>query len=414
MQSREDLMKLAMGGCGSQIGMFAGCGTIIGSLVILVICALTGFLTISVNDFVREFTSLSNPTVAISDALDSSVVQVNNAAPAEETSRVPQSSFIPTEPFQPVPLVTAYDGNVNLRYGPGTRYAIIGKLLNNGSLEIIGRNPDATWWLVYAEDGPAWISNSVVSTSYLHDNIPVYENAPTLVPIGPAEPVPTAAPSSRVIPDASPILPSGTPIPSANEPRTYVKESIGYKQLDATLSGDPMSASFSPHRDPIILTEGVKLHLVAGDGSYSKSLLESNASLKLQGGVVWSPDGKFIAFVIENTSCQPCRSVAVMRMDTVSLWDNKQDKPEFFFLKTPNGLNAEAPRWTQDGRLLINVYQTGPADGTTYVYDTSGRGEVAKDLYYLSTSHDGQQWYPWQPGKTWQAGRSGRPDSYYQ
>jgi hypothetical protein len=62
---------------------------------------------------------------------------------------------------------------------------------------------------------------------------------------------------------------------------------------------------------------------------------------------------------------------------------------------------------------LVNVYPGEPADGVAYIYDISGRGQVATGVYVLSSGLDGQRWLPWRPGRIWRAGVSERPDSYY-
>jgi hypothetical protein len=121
--------------------------------------------------------------------------------------------------------------------------------------------------------------------------------------------------------------------------------------------------------------------------------------------VVWSPDGEYLAFMVDYKAkkCRPCRAVGLVRMADESI----------FFLQTPDNLDSEAPRWTQDGRLVINVHPSEPASGETYIYDVTGRGQKASGLLVLSTSHEGQKWYPWQPGRSWRAGISERPDTYY-
>lgn len=70
------------------------------------------------------------------------------------------------------------------------------------------------------------------------------------------------------------------------------------------------------------------------------------------------------------------------------------------------------PRWVQDGRLLVTIYKDDPANGTVYIYDAQGRGQIAQGTYVLSSSQDGQRLSPWLPGKTWTVDPS-RPTSYY-
>jgi hypothetical protein len=82
------------------------------------------------------------------------------------------------------------------------------------------------------------------------------------------------------------------------------------------------------------------------------------------------------------------------------------------YLNPPEGYGMRFPRWTQDGRLLVTVYKDDPANGTVYVYNASGRGQVAEGNYLLSSNTEGQKWYPWLPGKSWTVEPS-RPTSYY-
>jgi len=82
------------------------------------------------------------------------------------------------------------------------------------------------------------------------------------------------------------------------------------------------------------------------------------------------------------------------------------------FLQALDNLDTDAPRWTQDGRILVNVHPGEPAKGTAYVYNIYGEGQPVEGVYILSTSHEGQKWFPWRPGRVWRAGGSERPDSY--
>jgi hypothetical protein len=75
-------------------------------------------------------------------------------------------------------------------------------------------------------------------------------------------------------------------------------------------------------------------------------------------------------------------------------------------------LDTDMPRWTQDGRLLINAHPGEPADGVAYIYNIYGESQKAEGIYILSASHEGQKWFPWLPGRIWQAGVSERADSY--
>ncbi len=216
-------------------------------------------------------------------------------------------------------------------------------------------------------------------------------------------PASSSAPISSAPNTLAPPPPVGTPTPGAAQSRVFVEDTEGYRQLGYQLSAAPASASFSPTGDQIAVTEGIKLYLVTADAFEGQILLAENGILRPIGGAVWSPDGKYIAVVLEKLNCSTCRSVGLVRLSDGSV----------SFLQTPPNLGSDTPRWTQDGRLLVNVHPGEPADGTTYIYDLSGRGEVAVGTYALSTSHDGQRWFPWRPGRTWRGGVSERPDTYY-
>ena len=410
----NDLTKLIAGSCGTQIGMLFTCGTFAGVLMVCAVCAFSGVLSVTLNDFAREVSSLSEPAAGLNNGVELAAMndpKSGSPAVTESEGSAPQAApILPTAtPVGPPPMVTAHDGRVNLRIGPSTSYPRIGLLPHNASLEIVGRNQEGTWWLVSTTDGLAWVFNGVVATTNLHNNIPIVDiTLPPLSKISDPSARATAAATQAIVvpqPTPTPTISPGTPTPQANLDRVFVQQTVGYKQLRQHLSAPPMSENFSPQGHVIAITEGVKLHLVAGDGSYTRVLLESNEAFKIRGDIVWSPNGEYLAFVVENknTGCRPCKSVGLIRLDDESL----------IFLKTPNNLDGEAPRWTQEGRLLVNVHPAEPAAGTTYIFDVTGRGVPANGLYRLSTSHEGQRWHPWQPGRSWQAAISERPDTYY-
>jgi hypothetical protein len=255
----------------------------------------------------------------------------------------------------------------------------------------------------------AWVSADIVVAYDVNDDIPVV-TIPGLLTLpetgSPSDsPPPSADTPTPDPPRGTPPVPSGTPTASIVESRIFVEDTVGYKRLFEQLGTTPTSANFSPRGDQIAVMDGIKLYLVAGDGSYGKVLLAENETIRPFGGAVWSPDGKYIAFMVDykQQKCWPCRSVGLARVSDGSIT----------FLDTRDKMDSEAPRWTHDGRLLVIVHPHEPADGVTYVFDTSGRGKVAEGIFVLSSSHDGQKWLPWLPGRVWQAGVSERPDTYY-
>jgi hypothetical protein len=404
--------KLFLGGCGTQIGIIVASGVLIGTVLVCSICALSGGLTFAVT---QEFANLPDDTSteaapaneeaeALRAQIESLVAQVRILEAAEPNVPLEPAAPVPT----PQPFAIAHQGGVTLRNGPGVDYRQVGTLTLGARVEIVGRNGDSSWWLVSTPNGLAWVRADIVAAYDLNAEIPVVTipGLLTLPATGSPSDLPPAS-ANEPTPDpagARPAVPSGTPTASVVESRTFVEETVGWKRLFETLGGTtPTSSSFSPKGDQIAVMDGVKLYLVAGDGSDGRILVAEDETIKPIGGAVWSPDGQLIAFVVERINCDPCRSVGIIRVSdgTVN------------YLETPDNQDSEAPRWTHDGRLLVVVHPAEPADGVTYVYSTASHGQPASGIYVLSSSHEGQKWLPWLPGRVWQAGVSERPDTYY-
>jgi uncharacterized protein YraI len=399
--------KLLAAGCGTQVGLALASVSLVGVLLFCFVCALSNALVVGLT---QEMAGLPGPVstgAAASGEVESLLSQVKflqGEVDFLRTNEAPGS--LAAQPADSTPRAMASQSGVNLRTGPGLDYPKVGLLPLGSSLEIVGRNMNASWWLVSTPDGFAWVSNEVVTTRNVGDSIPVV-TIPSLL-VQPA----AASNSAIVLPDTgtsamttpTPALPVGTPIPGAAASRQFVEDMPAYKRLRGHLLVPPVSASLSPDGSQIAITERIKLYTVTTGGALSRVWLEDNDTLGPLGDIVWSPDGQYLAFMVgfKTPKCRPCRSVALLSMADESMT----------FLEAPNGLDTDMPRWTEDGRLLINVHPGEPADGTAYVYDTSGHGEVAAGTYVLSSSHEGQKWYPWQPGKTWQVGLTERADSY--
>jgi hypothetical protein len=419
---KSNLGKLFLGGCGTQLGAVFALATLAGIFLVCSTCVVSSALTAALAQ-----QGVVLPAGATAEALPTQEVGVAPTGEvellrAEITSLVGQVESLKAKaasqpaastpvPLRPKPFAIALQSGVNLRSGPGASYYRVGTLPLGRRAEIMGRNQDSSWWLVAAPEGLAWVSADYVTAYDVGDTLPVVSIPallvwPTPLPGQPAPPAAQPASSAGPLPAtpsaSAPPLPCGTPTATAAQGGVFVEDAEGFKQLRKQLSYPPISASFSPQGDQIALTEGIKLYLVTTDSFHGQILMSENGIIKPAGSIVWSPDGQYLAVVVEKLNCRTCRSVVLVRLSDDSL----------FFLQTPNNLTGDEPRWTQDGRLLINVHPGEPAQGTTYVYDLEGRGEVATGTFALSSSHEGQKWFPWRPGRTWQAGVAERPDAY--
>jgi len=75
-------------------------------------------------------------------------------------------TLVPTPTFG-VTLASPKDQPVNCRFGPGVSYAVVGALDLGRQAEMIGRNPDSSWWYVKNPSDPStvcWLSAEFVNT----------------------------------------------------------------------------------------------------------------------------------------------------------------------------------------------------------------------------------------------------------
>jgi hypothetical protein len=427
---KSNLGKLFLGSCGTQLGAVFALATLAGVFLVCSVCAASSALTAALAQ--PGVVLPANATVEALPIQEAGIAPTSEAESlrAEITSLVGQVESLKAKaasqpavstpvPVQPKPFAIALQPGVNLRSGPGASYYRVGTLPLGTRVEIMGRNQDSSWWLVAAPEGLAWVSANYVTAYDVGDKLPMVSIPALLVwptPL-PGQLAPIAAqPASSAgsLPSASAqppfgtpsastsLVPCGTPTATAAQGGVFVEDTEGFKQLRKKLSYPPIAASFSPQGNRIALTEGIKLYLITTDSFNGQILMSENGIIKPAGNIVWSPDGQYLAVVVEKLNCTTCRSVVLVRISDDTL----------FFLQTPNNLTGDEPRWTQDGRLLINVYPNDPAQGTAYVYDLEGKGQVAAGTFALSSSHEGQKWFPWRPGRIWQAGVTERPDAY--
>lgn len=67
-----------------------------------------------------------------------------------------------------VPFATPNDGPLNCRSGPGTNYQVLVVLGGTQSAEVVGKNPDGTWWYVknpFLDGTFCWVINIYVNVT---------------------------------------------------------------------------------------------------------------------------------------------------------------------------------------------------------------------------------------------------------
>jgi uncharacterized protein YraI len=129
-------------------------------------------------------------------------------AAADEAGTAVAITLIPPSP-PPAPA-TATPGNIqpkvttlvglNVRFGPGTDYPVVGRLPDGQTLPITGRNSEGTWWQITFPLGSnerGWISANTQFTSASNEaNVPVVVAPPRPTP---SLPTPTPTPALPVI-----------------------------------------------------------------------------------------------------------------------------------------------------------------------------------------------------------------------
>jgi uncharacterized protein YraI len=102
----------------------------------------------------------------------------------------------------------------NARSGPGTDYGLVGAVNQGQSFDIIGRNPEGTWWQFCCVNGQnAWIFGELVTVENAA-NVPVAQNIPA-APVAAAPPAQAPAQSEQPAQPEQPAeQPTNTPEPA--------------------------------------------------------------------------------------------------------------------------------------------------------------------------------------------------------
>jgi uncharacterized protein YraI len=151
-------------------------------------------------------------------------VQVNVLTPTPETTQPPEPTLAPTDVMttsavEPAvmattqvtssPSLTVISDYVNLRAGPGTSYALAGRLNQGQTAVITGKSADGQWWQASVDGKTVWVFGELVEANAAAGGVAVAQ----------APPSPTAPPATTAPPTATPqavaVAPTDTPAPTA-------------------------------------------------------------------------------------------------------------------------------------------------------------------------------------------------------
>lgn len=117
------------------------------------------------------------PTSTLPTMPDTPTSGVSTLTPVPIETLVDFEIPTPTSTSTPsVFLASPKDQPVNCRFGPATSYNVIGALELGRQAEMIGRNPDSTWWYVRNPSDPStscWLSAEFVQTVGDVQSLPV-------------------------------------------------------------------------------------------------------------------------------------------------------------------------------------------------------------------------------------------------
>lgn len=124
----------------------------------------------------------------------------NTNPPAQAPTSTPE----PPTPIPPSPTPNKPQGTIttgaNVRSGPSTAFnPPIGSLAANTVVDLLGINPDGTWYKIRYYNADGWISSTLMTVTGSTSSLPV--------DVGPPTPIPATA---------TPIPPTATPAPQIN------------------------------------------------------------------------------------------------------------------------------------------------------------------------------------------------------
>ncbi|RIK58026.1 MAG: hypothetical protein DCC57_01170 [Chloroflexi bacterium] len=205
-----------------------------------------------------------------------------------------------------IATVAVTDSRLNIRTGPGTTYAIVGKAQPGESFVATGRNTQATWIEIATPDlgdGFGWVAAAYVTLNKPVLGLPVSERVGAAAPDGAAAGGAVTVVSARTA--ATPAAQTGVTAAPAGLAGRLVFQSVSGGQiyvyeLDTGVLY-PLTGGFDPAISPDGRTVAFTryggdqgLYLIDIDGKNERRIYAGSQQLRAP---TWSPDGAWIAFV---------------------------------------------------------------------------------------------------------------------
>lgn len=144
--------------------------------------------------------------------------QVIPTAPPPPTA-APTSASTPTT--KPLPVLTVANDFANVRAGPNTNAAQVGRLNKGQTAAVTGKSADGAWWQVQLQGSPSsgWIFGELVSVAGDTAGVPVVQVTTTTTAAAPTSAAPTApAPTAGAPTVAAPTAAAPTATPTTTAP----------------------------------------------------------------------------------------------------------------------------------------------------------------------------------------------------
>lgn len=87
----------------------------------------------------------------------------------ETLSETPPMATMPADVLARIVVTSEY---VNIRSGPGTNYAVLGRLQNGQKASVTGKSIDGAWWRIDFAGQTGWVSASLTQFSGIPEAVP--------------------------------------------------------------------------------------------------------------------------------------------------------------------------------------------------------------------------------------------------